>query len=55
MFVVEFAQNLRNEEHRYILADLEIASIAIANDLTLITNNVRHFKCIPLLQFENWL
>jgi len=37
------------------LADLEIASIAIANDLTLVTNNVRHFKRIPLLQFENWL
>lgn len=37
------------------LADLEIASIAIANNLTLITNNVRHFKRVPLLQYENWL
>ena len=37
------------------LADLEIASIAIANNLTLITNNVRHFKRVPLIQFENWL
>ncbi len=37
------------------LADLEIASIAIANNLTLITNNVRHFKRVPLLKFENWL
>ncbi|NOR68323.1 MAG: PIN domain-containing protein [Methylomarinum sp.] len=37
------------------LADLEIASIAIANNLTLITNNVRHFKRVPLLRFENWL
>ena len=37
------------------LADLEIASIAIANNLTLITNNVRHFIRVPLLQFENWL
>lgn len=37
------------------LAGLEIASIAITNNLTLITNNVRHFKRIPLLQFENWL
>ena len=37
------------------LADLEIASIAIANNLTLVTNNVRHFKRVPLLQFENWL
>ncbi len=37
------------------LADLEIASIAIANDLILVTNNVRHFKRVPLLQYENWL
>jgi tRNA(fMet)-specific endonuclease VapC len=37
------------------LADLEIASIAIANNLTLITNNVRYFERVPLLQFENWL
>lgn len=37
------------------LADLEIASIAIANNLTLITNNVRHFNRVPLLQYENWL
>ncbi len=37
------------------LADLEIASIAIANNLTLITNNVGHFKRIPLLRYENWL
>ena len=37
------------------LADLEIASIAIANNLILITNNVRHFKRVPLLQYDNWL
>ena len=37
------------------LADLEIASIAIANDLTLITNNIRHFKRVPFLKFESWL
>jgi len=37
------------------LADLEIASIAIANNLTLITNNIRHFERVPLLQYENWL
>lgn len=37
------------------LADLEIASIAIANNLTLITNNVRHFDRVPLLQYESWL
>ena len=37
------------------LADLEIASIAIANDFVLISNNVRHFKRIPTLKFESWL
>ena len=37
------------------LADLEIASIAIANNLILVTNNVRHFERVPLLQCENWL
>ncbi len=37
------------------LADLEIASVAIANNLVLVTNNVRHFKRVPLLQYENWL
>ena len=37
------------------LADLEIASIAIANDFTLISNNVRHFERIPQLSHENWL
>ena len=37
------------------LADLEIAAIALANDFTLITNNVRHFARIPLLKVENWL
>lgn len=37
------------------LADLEIAAIAIANDFTLVTNNVRHFSRIPQLKYENWL
>jgi len=37
------------------LADLEIASIAIANDLILVTNNIKHFKRIPMLKYENWL
>jgi tRNA(fMet)-specific endonuclease VapC len=36
-------------------ADLQIAAIALANDLTLITGNVRHFDRIPGLRVENWL
>ncbi|MEZ5538254.1 MAG: type II toxin-antitoxin system VapC family toxin [Thiolinea sp.] len=37
------------------LADLEIASVAIANDFTLVTNNLRHFKRIDRLRCESWL
>ncbi len=35
-------------------ADLIIASIAIANDLVLVTNNTRHFQRIPTLKIDNW-
>ena len=34
--------------------DLLIAAIAIYNDLTLVTNNVKHFEKIPYLKLENW-
>ena len=37
------------------LADLEIAAIAIANKLTLVSGNVRHFSRIKELKLENWL
>ena len=37
------------------LADLEIASIAIANDFPLVTNNLRHFERIERLRCEGWL
>ena len=37
------------------LADLEIASIAIAGDFTLVTGNTRHFGRIETLCVENWL
>jgi tRNA(fMet)-specific endonuclease VapC len=35
--------------------DLRIASIVLANDLTLISGNVRHFSRVPNLRLENWL
>jgi tRNA(fMet)-specific endonuclease VapC len=35
--------------------DLRIASIAIANDLALVSGNVRHFARVPGLRLENWL
>ncbi len=36
-------------------ADLRIGSIAVANRLTVVTGNVRHFQRIPGLRVENWL
>ncbi|MDV7401945.1 type II toxin-antitoxin system VapC family toxin, partial [Arthrospira platensis SPKY1] len=34
--------------------DLLIASIAVANDLILVTSNTREFSRIPGLRLENW-
>ena len=34
--------------------DLFIAATAIYNDLTLVTNNVKHFEKSPYLKLENW-
>lgn len=36
-------------------ADLRIAAIALARDLTLVTANARHFARVPGLRMENWL
>jgi len=36
-------------------ADIMIASIAQSNNLTLVTNNVKHFKRINTLKIENWV
>jgi tRNA(fMet)-specific endonuclease VapC len=35
--------------------DLLIASVALVHDLTLVTNNIAHFRFIPGLRLENWL
>ena len=34
--------------------DLFIAATAIYNNLTLVTNNTKHFEHVPLLKLENW-
>ena len=36
-------------------ADLLIASIARANDATLVTRNLKHFRPVPHLKLENWV
>ena len=35
--------------------DLVIAATALRHDLTLVTNNQRHFSRIPNLRLESWL
>ena len=34
--------------------DLQIAAMAMANDLVLVTGNTRHFARVPGLRLENW-
>ena len=34
--------------------DVQIAGIALANNLTIVTRNVREFARVPQLKFENW-
>ena len=36
-------------------ADLQIASIALSTNMTLITGNLKHFQRVPRLAVENWL
>lgn len=34
--------------------DLQIAAIALTNNLTLVTHNTREFGCVDQLQIEDW-
>ncbi len=36
-------------------ADLLIASITLANDATLVTRNLKHFRQVPNLKVVNWV
>ena len=36
-------------------SDLRIAAVSIQHDLILVTGNVKHFKNIPGLNYENWI
>ena len=46
--------NLRQKGIVIGSSDILIAGIAIENDLTLITNNEKHYEAIPGLKIENW-
>jgi tRNA(fMet)-specific endonuclease VapC len=45
---------LKRKRIRIGTQDLKIAAIALANDATIITRNVRDFSRVPDLQFEDW-
>jgi tRNA(fMet)-specific endonuclease VapC len=47
--------NLKKTGNIIMDADLMIASTALANELILVSNNVRHFQRISGLTLENWL
>ena len=45
---------LRSQKIRVGTQDLRITSIALANDATLLTRNLRDFERVPGFKFENW-
>ena len=47
--------HLKHHGHSANPVDLQIAAVAIANGLKLVTNNTRHFQDIPGIQLEDWL
>ena len=47
-------QTLQSQRLRIGTQDLKIASIALANNATLLTRNIRHFTVVPALKFEDW-
>jgi tRNA(fMet)-specific endonuclease VapC len=46
--------SLRRQRIRIPTLDLRIACIAIVNDATLLTRNLRDFRQVPGLHFEDW-
>ena len=46
---------LRKEGNIIGELDMQIASIAISNNLILVTNNIKEFARIENLDFENWI
>lgn len=50
----ELYSTLRQTGNSLDDVDLFIAGVAIENELTLVTNNEKHFARIPGLKIENW-
>ena len=47
-------QSLQKARIRIGTMDLKVASIALANDATLLTRNTKDFQKVPGLRFEDW-
>src|SRR3989338_547797 len=54
MHFAKHKAHLKKQGNLLAYMDLMIASIALANDGILVTNNVKHFDKIKELKFENW-
>ncbi|MBS3770992.1 MAG: type II toxin-antitoxin system VapC family toxin [Bacteroidales bacterium] len=50
----ELYSNLKQKGELIDDIDLLIAGIAIENEMTIVTNNEKHFQRIPGLKIENW-
>ena len=50
----ELYSSLRQSGNTLDDIDLLIAGVAIENEMTLVTNNERHFGRIPGMKIENW-
>jgi tRNA(fMet)-specific endonuclease VapC len=46
--------DLKQKGQLILDADLMIAAIALANNLTLVSNNTKHFSRIPNLRLDDW-
>ena len=51
----ELKANLWDRGERIEELDMLIASVALANGLTLVTNNTRHYQRMAGLALENWM
>jgi tRNA(fMet)-specific endonuclease VapC len=51
----QIKSGLRKQEQVVADFDLLIASTGIANGVTLVTNNLKHYSRIPDLKLDNWL
>lgn len=51
----ELKANLKKQGNIIADMDLMIASITIAHNKTLVTNNLKHFQRLTMLKIKNWL